>query len=415
MPQRIAGFFKSLTQFNRSFWSANLSELFERVAFYGMTSLLVIYLTEVRGIPESAAIRLNGNFGLVVYGLPVLSGFIADWMGFRRAILTAYVLLGVGYFLVGQLTSYWAIAAALLLVGFGASLIKPCITGTTQKTSPAALGAVGFSIYYMLVNIGGFLGPNISGWVAEAFGGVQNFYYSSTAAILLALLLIFFIFAEPGDGTPEGERKSLGTFMRDFLTVIRNGRLMLLFLFVAGFWSMFFQFFGALPLYLRTDLEIPSERLITFIISLDALTIICLQVVVGYLVRKMVTVRAVLLGVTVSSAGILLMSIYPAVAIVIAGVAVFAVGEMIYSAHFYKYLGDMAPKDQVGMYLGFAFLPIAVGSWLSGMIGGPILTLARDTIGSPQLMWVFFGSVGLISAVGIALMAFVFKPGWSQK
>lgn len=407
--QRILNFFESLTEFNRSFWSANVSELFERIAFYGMTSFLVIYLTEERGIAESAAIRLNGNFGLFVYGLPVLSGFLADWMGFRRAIMMAYGFLAVGYFLAGQFTTYWSIAGALLLVAFGASLIKPCITGTVQKTSPAALGAVGFSIYYMLVNVGGFLAPNTHGWVAESFG-VERVFTASSGVIVLALLLICFLFREPGDAGGQREGKTLGSFVRDFLTVVRNGRLMLLFLFVAGFWSMFFQFFGALPLYLRTDLGVDSERLIGFIISLDALTIVMFQVIVGYLVRNIRTDKAVLLGVVISSVGILLMAIHPAVVVVGAGIFLFAVGEMTYSAHFYKYLGDMAPKEQVGMYMGFAFLPIAVGSWISGAIGGPILNLARQIIGSPQMMWVFFGGVGLVSALGMAVLTFVIPP-----
>ena len=164
MLGRVGGFFRSMREFNQSFWSANVSELFERVAFYGMTAMLVIYLHDVRGVSESAAIALNGNFGLVVYSLPVLSGVIADWLGYRKGFLLAYVCLGVGYLLVGQFTTYWTIAGALLLVAFGASIVKPTVTGTVQKTCLSAQAAVGFSIYYMLVNIGGFLGPNISGW-----------------------------------------------------------------------------------------------------------------------------------------------------------------------------------------------------------------------------------------------------------
>ncbi len=409
MFEKLKDFFTSLTEFNRSFWSANISELFERIAFYGMTSFLVIYLTEVRGVEESTAILVNGNFGLFVYGLAVFSGFIADWLGFRRAIMLAYGVLAAGYFLAGQLTTFWPIMGALLLVAFGASLIKPCITGTVQKTSPVALGAVGFSIYYMLVNIGGFLAPNTTGWVAESFG-VENVFLASTAAILLALLLVFFIFQEPEDAEVDKVAQSLGGFFRNFMTVIKNGRLMLLFLFVAGYWSMFFQFFGALPLYLRSDLGIESERVIGFIISMDALTIVIFQVIVGYLVRNIETGRAVLLGVLISSIGILAMGILPAVWLVAVGIFLFAVGEMTYAAHFYKYLGDMAPKDQVGMYMGFAFLPIAIGSWISGIIGGPVLNLARETLQQPQVAWFIFGGVGIVSAIGIALLIYVFPP-----
>ena len=75
--QRIMNFFRSLATFNRSFWSANVSELFERVAFYGMTTMLVLYLTEVRGISDAAATSMNGNFTFIVYFLPVFAGVIA--------------------------------------------------------------------------------------------------------------------------------------------------------------------------------------------------------------------------------------------------------------------------------------------------------------------------------------------------
>ena len=91
----------------------------------------------ITGIPESAAIRLNGNFGLVVYGLPVLSGFLADWMGFRRAIMMAYAFLAVGYFLAGEFTTYWSIAGALLLTIMGVDLV------TAAGASAASIGNVG--------------------------------------------------------------------------------------------------------------------------------------------------------------------------------------------------------------------------------------------------------------------------------
>ncbi len=409
MLGRVGQFFRSLAGYSRSFWSANLSELFERIAFYGTASMLVLYLTRVRGFEEGDAFRLNGNFGLAVYALPVLSGFIADYMGYRRAILMAYGLLATGYFLVGQLASYWGIAAALLLVAFGASIIKPSITGTVQKTCTSAQAAVGFSIYYMLVNIGGAAGPNIAGRLADAFDE-QKVFYSSTGAIVVAFLLVLVLYAEPkGAGDEAKEKKTLGGFFRDLASVLVNVRLMLLILFVAGFWSMFFQFFTALPTYLTGELEVSSGAVGT-VISIGAASIVLLQVVVGYLVRNLATARAVLLGICISSAGVMLIASYPSVWVVGAGIFVFSLGEMTYSAHFYKYLGDLAPKDQVGMYMGFAFLPIALGSFLAGQIAAPIADYARTTLGSPGSMWLLFGSIGVASAVGLALLTFAFPP-----
>ena len=77
--------------FSRPFWAANLSELFERIAYYAMAPSLVPYLTQVRGFDETSAIRVGGNLGFIVYGLTILSGLFADWLGYRRAMIVANV------------------------------------------------------------------------------------------------------------------------------------------------------------------------------------------------------------------------------------------------------------------------------------------------------------------------------------
>ena len=81
---------------------------------------------------------------------------------------------------------------------------------------------------------------------------------------------------------------------------------------------------------------------------------------------------------------------------------------MIYAAHFYKYLGSLAPAGQEAMYLGFAFLPIALGSLISGWIGGPIAAWARTSLHHPEKMFWGFGAVGLVAAVGLWLHAKVY-------
>jgi dipeptide/tripeptide permease len=371
--------------------------------------MLVLYLTESRKFPSETAIRIGGNFGMVTYGLAALSGFLADFLGYRRAMLCAYTILATGYFLTGQATDYYAIIGSLLLIAFGASLIKPIITGTVQKSCTDDQRSVGFSIYYMLVNIGGFLGPNISAKVRGALG-VEKVFWFSTCSAVVALLLTVFAYSEPAEREGPQTRRKIGDFLGDFLRVVTDVRLMLLFLFVAGWWSMFFQFFNVLPLYLRDDLKV-SDWLQGFIPALGAGAIICLQVVVGYLVRDLKPFRAILFAMVLSASGVALMGIYPSVVLAGLGVVVFSLGEMTYSAHFYHYLGNIAPPGQVGMYMGFAFLPIAIGSFISGQIGGPLQTYFREVVKSPQMMWFAFAAVGVASAIGLAVLTIVTGSG----
>ena len=388
--------------FSRPFWAANASELFERIAYYGMAPVLVPYLVQVRQFDESAAIRVGGNLGFVVYGVTVLSGMFADWLGYRRAMFLAYTLLAIGYAGVWKAPSFALVVVALACVAFGASIIKPAITGTVQRTCSEERRPVGFSIYYTLVNIGGFLGPNVSGAVSAA-AGIALVFPTSAIAILIALVLVRIFYADTSQTAPAS-RRTLGEFARDFLRILTTARLMSLFLLIAGFWSLFFQFFGAFTTYLTQDLKV-TQQAANFIISLDAFLIVFTQVIVGYLVRNWTTARAVWIAAFVGTAGYGVIGLHMSPSFAGAGVVVFSIGEMIYSAHFYKYLGSLAPAGQEGMYLGFAFFPIALGSLLSGWIGGPIATWARDTLHHPEKMFWAFGLVGLAAAIGLWIHA----------
>jgi dipeptide/tripeptide permease len=399
--ERLQRFVTLISGYSKPFWVANVSELFERIAFYGTTSMLVLYLHDSRGLDKGEAMRLNSLFGMLVYGLPVLSGFLADLIGYRRALLLAYSLLATGYFLVGQLTTYWSIAGALLVVAMGASLVKPTITGTVQKTCDESRRAVGFSIYYTLVNVGGFIGPQSAGRVGDAFGAPTNFLVC-TAAVLVALALIALFFREPA-AAPGAERKTLAAFGRDFLKVVSNLRLVALFVFVAGFWVMFFSLYGSFPLYV-TELLKGSKSDVGNLLSIESFGVILLTVAVGVLTRKLAAGRAFMIGVLLGALGMAIIGLYPSMAMAAAGVFVIALGEITYSAHFYKYLGDMAPPDQVGMYMGFAFLPIALGYFASGYLGAALESLP------PRAVWFAFAGVGLLAVVGIFLLTEVFKP-----
>ncbi len=162
--------------FPGSFWTANVTELFERAAYYSMASFVVIYLGQL-GFGAYWPSMLNSTLWFLVFFLPILSGTIADQIGFRRALLIAFVLLTMGYLLMGypvwfggstlaatigkEVTAgsrdFGVLFFAILLIGIGGSVIKPCISGTVQKTA-GARATLGFAIFYMVINIGSLFG-----------------------------------------------------------------------------------------------------------------------------------------------------------------------------------------------------------------------------------------------------------------
>jgi POT family proton-dependent oligopeptide transporter len=162
--------------FPKAFWTANVTELFERAAYYSMASFVVIYLGQL-GFGAYWPSTLNSALWFLVFFLPILSGTIADQIGFRRSLLIAFVLLAAGYCLMGYPVWFGGSALAptigehvtastrdfvvlfggVLLVGIGGSVIKPCISGTVQKTA-GARATLGFAIFYMVINIGSLFG-----------------------------------------------------------------------------------------------------------------------------------------------------------------------------------------------------------------------------------------------------------------
>ena len=93
--------------FEPAFWVANVSEIFERLAYYGAFSSLANYLHESLNFPTRQTGVLTGIFGGMVWFLAILGGAVADRLGFRRALSIAYLILGCAYFLLGSLGAPW--------------------------------------------------------------------------------------------------------------------------------------------------------------------------------------------------------------------------------------------------------------------------------------------------------------------
>src|SRR5882762_451115 len=106
--------------FERPFWVANITEIFERLSYYGAFASLANYLHEKLNFPTEQTGTLAGIFGGMVWFLAIFGGAIADRLGFRRALSLAYLILAAAYFLLGSIGAPWLapVKAAVPLVFF---------------------------------------------------------------------------------------------------------------------------------------------------------------------------------------------------------------------------------------------------------------------------------------------------------
>lgn len=393
--------------FSRTFWVANTLELFERFAFYGAKAVLTIYLAERVGLGPQAAGSLAGLFSGVLYCLPILAGTVVDRYGFKKSLAACFSIFCVGYFLIGLAGLSFGqgivatvgrgpyIAAVLLLTAIGGSLIKPCIVGTVARTSAPEVRSLGFSIYYTLVNIGGALGPILALQVRENLG-IEFVLVTSSITSLFCLLGTLLFFREPEREPGDAAPTSFGKVLRDMALVFRNVRFLSFLVIFSGFWIMFWQIFYSLPFYLTEALKFERFELIE---TVDAWTLIVLTVPVAAFVRRWRPILAMSAGFAVASASWLLIAFVPSWQAVAVAMSIFAIGEALQAPRFYEYVAALAPREQVGTFMGFAFLPVAIGSFVGGALGGSLVERFVRGSANPGAMWWIVSGIGFASTV----------------
>jgi MFS family permease len=193
------------------------------------------------------------------------------------------------------------------------------------------------------------------------------------------------------------------------LVVLANFRFVLFLLIFSSFYIVFWQEFISAPLFLRGYVD-PNANA-DLVLSVDALAVICFQILISYLTRKIPTFLAMTLGLVISSLAWLILVFLPTTVGLVAALIVLAVGEMTQSARYYEYISRLAPPGQQGLYMGYAFLPIAIGYLIAGPVGTYLLHEFGDVLHRPQQMWWVITAIGLVGAVLMLIYDRVFKPG----
>jgi POT family proton-dependent oligopeptide transporter len=406
--------------FEPSFWIANFTEIFERVAYYGTSAVLAIYLTEQLRFSTELTGWLIGTFGLVVWFLPILGGTLADRFGFRRALMFAYLVMTVGYFLLGSLSApwmeslrhslgdKWLVLAILMIPALGPGVVKPCVAGTTARASKENVRSLGYSIYYTLVNIGGALGPIMAWLVRKQLGwGIESVFRFSALSVFLMFWTTLFFYREPGGS--EEKTASVWTAIRNMFVVLANGRFVLFLAISSGFYIVFWQQYISVPLFIRGYVN--AKAPVDLLLSVDPLMVICFQILVAYLTRKAPAVQAMALGFLITGLSWILLAVHPSVPMLVATLVGVAIGEMTQASRYYEYVSRLAPSGQQGLYMGYAFLPIAIGYFIAGPLGGYLVHHYGEVLHEPQRMWWVITAIGVGTAVLTWLYDRIFKPG----
>jgi len=390
--------------FSRNYWMANTMELFERWAYYGMFAVLALYLT---GSKETGALgftqiqkgHLMGTVTFILYFLPVITGSIADKFGYKKVLFVAYIILSSGYFLMGKMESYTSVFIVFLFVAIGAALFKPVISATIARNTNESNSSVGFGIFYMIVNIGAFIGPVFA---SKLRAHNWNYVFIMSSGIILINLILLLFYKEPErKKTTDSLAKVIVTVFRNIFEVVKDFKFVLFLLIIVGFWTMYWQLFFTLPTFIEqwVDTSIIYNNIASLspalasrignpdgsispemIINIDALYIILFQIFVSSLVMKLKPLNSMISGIFVCSIGLGLWFVTQNGMYLFLSIMIFSFGEMASSPKISEYIGRIAPKDKTALYMGTSFLPLAGGNFFAGILSGNVYTQMSDKI-----------------------------------
>lgn len=396
---------QTLKSFNGNFWTASVMELFERWAWYGIYGLMGIYLvgstdTGGLGFDHIQKGKIMGNIVAILYLLPLFFGVIADRIGYKLSLIISYILLIVGYYLLGEVTTYSSVYFVFLLVAIGAAFFKPVASAIVARNTDETTGTLGFGIFYVMVNIGGFIGPFLSSSLRNSMGW-KIIFLQAAIVITINLLIVLFIYKEPKVEKPKDSiGKAILDSLKNIYEALKDKRLSILLLLMIGFWTMFNQLFNTLPNFIEDWVDSSSisnwlnenipflGRLLSLdgqikpemFTQIDALMIVLCQASVSYFVTKMTHISAVIRGAIIATIGIGLTFYFGNVWFTIIGTMIFAVGEMMSSPTVSSFIALITPKGKEGLYQGTYFLPVAASYWVTSFISGNLYQSWSDKL-----------------------------------
>jgi MFS family permease len=424
------------TKFPGLFWVGNIIEILERFAYYGLYMGFQIYATKTvleggLGWSKGQLGDVQSIFLFLSYGVPLVSGVLADRYGFKRMLLWSYFLYLPGFLFLLITKQYVPVLLVMCLIALAAGVFKPLIAGTVRLTTDQTNRTMGFGIFYLMVNVGAFFGPLTAGALRT-----RNWDYAflaSAVAVLLMTLVTFLLYRNPIEvQTDPKKRTPLGQHFKEIWPFLKDPKI-LVFIIIFGvlieipFWA----FFNLCPMfvdtYVRTDLLYQSfssvlgetvvgwfstedKRIAGETLAHTALYIIIFQLLVTRTTERRRSVPTIALGIFIMFLGCVGLwystGNYPG--LMFLGTVLFAFGEMACMPRFEQYLISLLPREKTGLGGGLIRIPVAIGAGLSGV------TITRfygvlEKNGQPQLVWLILGGTLLVGFLAVYIYDRIFR------
>lgn len=462
-------------KFSPAFWIANIAEMLERTAYYAIFVAITLYLSNILGFNDIEASLISGGFSAMLYFLPTFTGAYADRIGYRKSMIIAFSLMPIGYLFLGLLpylfeglglvhyadapqgaaslvsnliteNQYtglresplkWLIIPVMLILVIGGSFIRCIIRASVARETTTETRARGYSIFYMLVNIGAFSGKSIidplRSWIGERAYIYTNFI--SATLCIIALLLIIFLYHS---ANTAGEGKSIKETWNGLVRGLTNKRLLCIIFIATGFWMCQQQLYATMPKYvIRMAGEAAKPG---WIANVNPLVVVLLVNSITKWMSRYSALTSMVVGMILVPVAALIMStgnllgsepilgLHPITLMLILGIMLQGLCECFITPRYLEYFSLQAPKGEEGMYLGLSQMDSFFSSILGFGLSGVLLTKYcpdpslfetheawLEASANAHYIWYYFAAIGFIAATSLIVFEIVTKRIDSRK
>ncbi len=406
---------QALSSFPRTYWVVIVMEFFERSAFFGMMAFLADYFKENIGDAEQWGI-LRSVLYPILYIMPILSGALAERLGYKKILAVAFSLMTAAYLGLGSVHTLVPFFLFNILLGFGGGFFKPVISGTVARSTDESNSTLGFGIYYWSINVGSLIASLVAAHFVS-LGEESTIFYLSGLYVGLMFFNNFFFYKEPEK--PQ-KIKTFADTLSALVTVVKNWRFLLLLIIFSGFWGMYDRSTDSALWLLRenyidmtpiNDLVTSvfaffgSEAKFTFnvahVMTVNAGVIVLFQVLVSNLVKNTKPLPTMIVGIGLAALFPLMVAMSNSPWVFILGLVIFSIGEITAYPKLISYVGLIAPRDKVAIYMGFVFLPVCFASLLYNIPNGIAWTRLVEEQGRIETYWFIVAGLGFFTMAAL--------------
>ena len=422
---------------SRAFWLVNFVSFGDGITYFGILTLLTLFLGTDLGMGDKmaglAVSTFTGLVTLFIFG----GGYISDWLGVRRAILAALLVAVLGRGLLAfspDLPGLGVYAAwmAIILMSASSGVLEPALYSGVKEFTDPRTASIGYGILYAIMNLGivgaTFVSPcirsqevflSLGSWKINGLGwGIQGVFWACagiTLAILGICLILFtkkveerdrYVHVEKkADDGAEGGKLSFKAKMKKMFSPFANIRFVFFIFILLPVRTLFAHQWLTMPTYVERCFPPEVFAKFEWIGGLNPLIIVIFVPLFAALTRKVKVIDMMLIGTTVSALTTFILVPGPNLTLLLTYVVLFSIGEALWSSRFLEYVSGLAPAGQVGAYMGLAGLPWFLAKFTTGLYSGTMIEkfIPKEGTANSEQLWLVYALIALITPIGLLL------------